>query len=216
MKPLRARGTLGYRKAVRLGLIGPANDRLDVLERAVSFLSTELAVHRAVYLGLDGALDQVVRALAERLVGDDPGESAVLQRAAKRCSDASPEVIDSFLAAERQRLALMVFGSLPAADTRLVELLDGRVAVMLHDKADLDEDDIASATYLLFGKSDQPLIKPIGSRFFISPGTLASHGILLLEDEQQGVELTLFDSACQLVKQERLVLPVRSRVRTQG
>jgi hypothetical protein len=179
-------------------------------------LCRDVGVHRAVYLGLDGALDRVVSELAARLVGDDPGESAVVQRAASRCSDASPETIDAFLDAERQRLALMVFGALPGDDTRLVELLDGKVAVLIHDKALLDEDDIASATYLVFGKSEQPMVKQIGSRFFLSPGSLSTHGIMLLEDEQQGVELTLFDSDCAVARRERLVPPKGARARVSG
>jgi hypothetical protein len=198
---------------MRLGLIGPLSDRPEVLERAVSFLCSEVGVHRAVYLGLDGALDRVVSELAARLVADDPGESAVVQRAAKRCAAAPPETIDAFLGAERQRLALMVFGALPGDDTRLVELLDGKVAVMIHDKALLDEDDIASATYLVFGKSSEPTVKQIGSRFFLSPGSLKTHGIMLLEDEQRGVELTLYDSECRVARQERLVPPKGARAR---
>lgn len=201
---------------MRLGLIGPANDRLDALERAVSFLCNEVGVQRAVYLGLDGALDRVVRDLAQRVVGDDPAESAVIERAAERCGEAEPAVIDAFLEAERQRLALMVFGALPAQETRLVELLDGKVAVMIHDKAMLDEDDIASATYLVFGKSDEPLVKQIGSRFFLSPGPLSSHGIMLLEDGSHGVELTLFDAERRLARRDRLIPSRSAKLRVSG
>ena len=86
---------------MRLGLIGPALDRDDLLERAVRFLSKERAVHRAVYLGLDAALERVVGALASRAVGEDPGVGAVWQRAATRCGRAAQADIDHFLASER-------------------------------------------------------------------------------------------------------------------
>ncbi len=198
---------------MRLGLIGPAENHDDALERAVRFLYRELKVHRAVYLGLDAALDRVVREIAGRLVADDPSDGAVWLRAAQRCLDASPEVIDELLETERERLALMVFGSLPGPETRLVELLNGKVAVMIHDKALLDEDDIASATYVVFGKSPEALVKPIGSRWFLSPGMLGTHGIMVLEDEGSGVGLVLYDANCKEVRREVLTPGASGRMR---
>lgn len=200
---------------MRLGLIGPADEQDDLLERAVRFLSKERAVHRAVYLGFDSALERVVGELASKAVGDDPGVGALWQRAAARCEAASPPEIDAFLEAERERLALMVFGALPGADTRLVELLNGKVAVMIHDKALLDEDDIASATYLIFGKSPEPMIKSIGSRWFLSPGPLGDFGVMLLEDGPNGVELSLYDGECREVRSERLVAGVSGKLKVQ-
>jgi phytoene dehydrogenase-like protein len=201
---------------MRLGLIGPAENRDDLLERAVRFLYRDLGVHRAIYLGLDPALDRVVHDMAAKLVNDEPGEAAVWQRAANRCADASPDQIDEFLQAERERLALVVFASLPGGETRLVELLNGKVAVMIHDKALLDEDDIASATYLVFGKSDEPLVKPIGSRWFLSPGPLATFGIMLLEDADGRVELSLYDNLGHEVRRERLLSAPSNRVSITG
>jgi len=190
---------------MRLGLIGPAHGGDARLERAVRFLSSEQAVQRAVYLGTDQALDRVVRALAEHLVDDDPADSAMWPRAAAQCAAGAPDAIDRFIAAERSRLALAVFGALPSEDTRLVELLSGKVAVMIYDKARLDEDDIASATLIVFGKSPEPLVKPIGSRWFLSPGPLDEYGIMTLEDSDSGINLKLFDNACKLVRSARLV-----------
>lgn len=190
---------------MRLGLIGPAHDGDEALERAVHFLSKEKGVQRAVYLGVDQALDRVVSTLAARLVNDDPEDAAVWPRAADRCADGDPAEIDAFIRAERERLSLMVFGALPSAETRLVELLSGKVAVMIYDKARLDEDDIASATLIVFGKSPEPLIKPIGSRWFLSPGPLDAYGIMLLEDSDVGIKLTLFDNECNVVRTDRLL-----------
>jgi|SRR5688572_30246867 len=197
---------------MRLGLLGPAASD-DSLERAVRLLYKQVRVHRAVYLGLNQALERVVRALAARLVEDDPAESAVWQRAAERCTAAPPWEIDTFLTAERERLALAVFGALPGPDTRLVELLNGKVAVMIHDKALLDEDDIASATFLVFGKSNEPLVKPIGSRWFLSPGSLDQHGPMTLEDGGEGVELVQYDVAGAETRREVLKAPTTGKIR---
>ena len=185
---------------MRLGLLGPANDRDDVLERAVRFLYRERAVHRAVYLGLDLAIERVVEHAGGRRWS---GTTRVRRRLAARCrtlhrtrsratsmTSSKPSAND---------LALRVFGSLArSARRRLVELLNGKVAVMIHDKALLDEDDIASATYLVFGKSPEPMIK--ADRQSLVPGAGATlharhHGAR--GRTPASVELTLYDNGVQ-------------------
>ena len=42
------------------------------------------------------------------------------------------------------------------------------VAVLIHDKALLDEEDILAANLLVYGKSETPMVKKIGSRWFVS------------------------------------------------
>lgn len=201
---------------MRLGVLGPAQGSLDALERAAQFLHRDLGVQRAVYLGLDGSLDALVARWAERLVGDDPGSQALWERAAERCADAQPHEIDAFLVAERERQSLAVFESVPSEKTRLVELLGGRVVVMIHDKALLDEDDIASASLMVFGKSKEPMVKQVGTRFFLSPGPLGEFGILVLEDQDDGVHLALYDGVCREVRRERLLGPLESRLSVSG
>ncbi len=197
---------------MRLGLLGPATDRLDVLERAARFLHSEAGAERVIYLGLDGALDRVVEGWAESLVGAGAGDEQLFRRAAERCADASPMEIDAFVAAEREREALRAFEALPGDGTRLMELLGGRVAVLIHDKSNLDEDDIASATFLVFGKSVDPLVKAVGSRWFLAPGHLGDFGMMLLEERTDGVHLSLFDSVCREIRRERLVAAPAARI----
>ena len=70
-----------------------------------------------------------------------------------------------------------------------------RVAVLIHDKALLDEEDIFSATFLVYGKSDGPLVKKIGPRWFLTPGPIGSPGggALVLDDANDEVVATLYD-----------------------
>ena len=57
---------------------------------------------------------------------------------------------------ERKRERLEALKCLRAATARTVEIFEGRVAVFLHDKALLDEEDILPATFLLvFGKEQR-------------------------------------------------------------
>ena len=201
---------------MRLGLIGPEQDNDEALERVAHFLVREVAVDRAVYLDVDHGLERVVSRWAAELVGGDPSDQAVWYRAAERCAHASPSEIDEFIAAERERQALKVFESLPGDGTRVIELLNGRVAVMIHDKADLDEEDMLPASFLVFGASRQPLVKQVGSRWFLSPGTLDHFGVMTLEDREDGVHLTLFDSLCREIRRERLTSERGARLRVGG
>jgi hypothetical protein len=201
---------------MRLGLLGPAQENDEALSRAAKFLLHEIAVDRAVYLAVDQALDRVVQRWATRLVGGDPSESAVWERAAARCAQATPADIDAFVRAERERQGLKVFESLPADGTRVIELLNGRVAVMIYDKADLDEEDMLPAAFLVFGASRQPLVKRVGSRWFLSPGTLDHFGIMTLEDRDDGVHLALYDTLWSEIRRERLTTDRTARLRVAG
>ena len=198
---------------MRLGLLGPADERTEALGRAARFLHRDLSVNRAVYLGLDGALESLVRGWAQDLVGGAaPDDSALWDRAAEHCVSAGPAGIDAFLSAERERESLQVFESLPGDGTRVIELLGGRVAVMIYDKSTLDEDDIASATLLVFGNSDEPLVKQVGSRWFLSPGRLGEFGVMMLDDREDGVHLSLYDGVCREIRRERLLATRQGRV----
>lgn len=201
---------------MRLGLLGPAHEREDALEDAVEFLLREAGVDRAVYLGVDRALDAVIHRRAERLVGAAPDDASLWQRATDRCARATPAEIDAYLGAERERRALSIFESLPDDGTRLIELLDGKVLVMIHDKGKLDEDDILPASLIAFGRSRQPLVRQVGSRWFLSPGSLEDFGIMTLEDSDDGIHLALFDRTRQEVRRERLLAARGARVRVAG
>jgi hypothetical protein len=114
--------------------------------------------------------------------------------------------IDVFISRERARARLRVFESLPDSETRVVEMLGGALAVIIHDKAMLNEEDMLPARLLIFGKSKGALIKQVGQRWFLSAGSFgdAGSGVMLLDDTDDGIHLTLLDRDCQEVRTERL------------
>ncbi len=201
---------------MRLGLLGPAVHREESLERAMRFLQRDISVHRAVYLGMDDALDRVVARWAEELVGPEPHEASIFARAAASCASATPAQIDRFIWSEQERRALSLFESLAGNDSRAIELLNGRVVLMIHDKASLDEEDIVSAAVLVYGKSREPMVKQVGSRWFLSPGTLEHFGVMTLEDLDDGIHLVQFDSLCHEIRRERLIAARAPRLRVSG
>jgi hypothetical protein len=202
---------------VRLGLIGPANGDLAGLARTAEFLLNGARVSRAIYLGDDDALEETVGLWAESLVGADPSDAGVWERAFEVVAAGNPVEIDTFLRGERARLRLKALERLSPDELRSVEMFGDRVAVLIHDKANLDEEDIFSASFLIYGKSDSPLIKKIGPRWFLSPGPVGvdGSGAIVLDDSVDPIAATLYDADGRAVRTEVLLTgrPVKMSVR---
>jgi hypothetical protein len=201
---------------MRLGLLGPAED-VVALGRAAEFLITGAKVNRAVYLGTDSALDRAVSTWARKLVGDDPSDEAAWRRAAEVAIKGKPEDIDRFVDIERKRLRLKTLESLPQGG-RTIEMVGDRVAVLIHDKALLDEEDILAANLLVYGKSDNPLVKKIGTRWFVTPGVIGCQGggIGVLDDEGDEIIATIYDGNGNITTTEPLSVQRATKVRVQG
>jgi hypothetical protein len=192
---------------MRFGVLGPASGDLAALEKGAGLLLFEHQAEQVIYLGTDDALDRLVLDWAGRLVGNDPTEDAIWERAARRCSVASYVEVDRFVAAERQRERLKALKCLPEATSRTIEMLEGRVAVLLYDKAMLDEEDILPAALLIFGKSDEPLVRQVGARTFISPGALGRgrSGVALFSDDAGGdMTVSMYELSGKLLESHHI------------
>jgi hypothetical protein len=202
---------------VRLGLLGPAGSDLAAVARAAEFLLNGAGVNRAIYLASDGVLEDTVALWAESLVGPDPSDEKVWDRAFALAAEGSPAQIDTFLRGERARLRLKSLESLSTLELRSVEMFGDRVAILVHDKALLDEEDIFSATFLIYGKSDGPLAKKIGSRWFLTPGPIGcpGGGSIVLDDSGDDVVATFYDGDGQLTRTETLKAPRAAKVSVQ-
>lgn len=203
---------------MRLGLLGPAGTDVGALGRAAEFLLNGARVHRAIYLGNDGALDRAVAAWARKLVGDDPSDDGAWKRAADIALKGSAEQLDKFVSTERARLRLKSLEALPEEISRTIEMVGDRVAVLIHDKALLDEEDILAANLLFFGKSEGPLIRKIGARWFVTPGPIGCEGggIAVLDDEKDDITITIYDSSGKATQKEALSVSRAPKMRVQG
>jgi len=203
---------------MRLGLLGPAGSDVGSLGRAAEFLLNGARVHRAIYLGNDGALDRAVAAWARKLVGGDPSDDAAWRRAADVAVGGGAAEIDKFVQTERARLRLKSLEALPEEISRTIEMVGDRVAVLIYDKAQLDEEDILAANLLFFGKSDAPLVRKIGARWFVTPGPIGCEGggIAVLDDEGEEIMITIYDSAGKATQKEALSLHRATKMRVQG
>jgi hypothetical protein len=202
---------------MRLGLLGPANGDLAGLARSAEFLLNAAKVTRAIYLGADDALEDTVAMWAESLVGPDPSDEGVWERALAAAATSSPEQIDSFLRAERARLRLKSLERLPIQELRTVEMFGDCVAILIHDKALLDEEDIFSATFLVYGRSSGPLVKKIGPRWFLTPGPIGSAGggSAVLDDSGDDVVATLYDAEGRPSSSETMLVRRTSKLSVQ-
>jgi hypothetical protein len=203
---------------MRLGLLGPSQGNSAALGRAAEFILDKARVDRAVYLGDDGALESMVTSWAERLVGPDPSDDGAFRRGAALAVGGDSAQIDTFITSERARLRLRKLESLPRGGARTIEMIGDRVAVVIHDKANLDEEDILSANILVFGKSSEPLVKKIGARWFVSPGVIGcpGGGVAVIEDKDETIVAEIFDDtgACKLT--ENLDVARKTTTRVQG
>ena len=203
---------------VRLGLLGPANGDLAGLARMAELLLNSARVTRAIYLGSDDALEDTVALWAESLVGADASDQGVWDRAYAMAAEGTPEQIQEFLRAERARLRLKSLESLPVRELRSVEMFGDRVAILVHDKAMLDEEDIFAATFLAYGKGDGPLAKRIGPRWFITPGPVGSAGggAVVLDDSGEEEIATFFGPDGLPAQSEKLTAPHMTKLSVKG
>jgi hypothetical protein len=203
---------------MRLGLLGPAEDDLDGLAHAASFLLSDARVDRAIYLGDDDALEQAVAAWASSFVGGDPSDEGVWTRAVDVAIEGGHEDIDVFVKNERARQRLRALERLPHEGRLSAEMFGDKVAILICDKAKLDEEDIYSATFLIYGKSDAPLTKKIGSRWFVTPGRIGSEGggCLVMDDADGEVVATFFDKEGIVSSTTRLPIPRGAKMSVQG
>lgn len=191
---------------MRLGLLGPAGTDIAGLGRAAEFLLNGARVHRAVYLGNDGALDRAVEAWAQKLVGGDPSDEAAWRRAAELAAHATAEAIDRFVTTERARLRLKALEALPGAGVKALETVGGQVAALMHDEAELTDHDRARASLIVFGRGDGPVVREVDARWLVSPGPIGARGggLAVLEETDGEITVTIFDATGTPTRREAL------------
>lgn len=204
---------------MRLAVLGPAGGDHAALRKRAQFAMTRLSADRVLYLGVDDTFDEVIHQWGTEIVGADPSDDAVWQRAVDICAGSNHKTIDGFLERERKRSELSKLARLPHAQARTIEMFGGLVTVIIHDKALLDEEDILPATLLVFGKGKDPVVHRVGQRTFISPGPLSHSkgGLALLTEEREDIVVSLYGPDDKRTRQEPVASLARSaRLTVQG
>jgi hypothetical protein len=172
---------------------------------------------KVIYVGNDDALDRVVASWARGIVGANPSDVALFDRAAERCAHGTANDIDDFVAKERALRRLRVLVSVPPGQ-RSIEIVDRHVVLFVYDKATLDTEDIGAAHVLVFGKSSEGLIKRVGSRTFVAPGPMSPNGgLLVLEDVGGNLNVEVRRADGELVATDTHVIgPSAAKFKLQG
>jgi predicted phosphodiesterase len=93
---------------------------------------------------------------------------------------------------------------------RQVDLIEGKICCLVHDKADLDRDDIANAVVIFHGNSPQAGLVQIGPRTFVTPGPLRASApagrpgsYAVVEVTERELVLSVFSEAGAETRRER-------------
>ncbi|MET0282879.1 MAG: hypothetical protein ABW352_00355 [Polyangiales bacterium] len=172
---------------MRIGLIGPSEEDPALLREAAEFLLGDAGVEHAVYLGTRATLSKVVDAWGEQVTRGFASEERFLEHAAALAlSDGEGQALSALLERDRERKRLDSLSCLPAPPGRTVELFDDKLVLLVHDKASLDQEDIANAFVVVYGKSKQAAVHRFGPRTFCTPGPLKAGRVMVLEREPEG------------------------------
>ena len=61
----------------------------------------------------------------------------------------------------------------PTVDKKVVDMAGDALCCVVHDKNDLNREDLLNATLFFHGNEAEPKVVQIGPRFFVAPGKLA-------------------------------------------
>ncbi|MGE0786722.1 MAG: hypothetical protein AB7S26_13705 [Sandaracinaceae bacterium] len=182
---------------MRIGLLGPLADGDEVLREAIEFLLGDVEVDLAIYLGENGELvSERIASWMRDIVGDDPSEEAFLDRARDAARGGDADAIDRLLEGDAFLEKLRRVRVLPPPPARAVEMIADRIILAVHDKRVLDEEDIANAHLIVYGKSTEADLRKFGHRYFLTPGPLDAERVAVVEVERDGhVSIALFETS---------------------
>jgi hypothetical protein len=177
---------------MRIGVLGPAEDDEEGFREAATFLLGDVEAEQVIYLGSGEFVERAIQRWARELGGDDP-EASFLTRAHELAISGSPEAIELLLENDASLARLGAIRKLPPSPARAVEMIDDRVVLFVQDKAILDEEDIANAHLIVYGRASEANLRRFGRRVFFTPGPLSSGRVGVLEASDDGVSVSLYD-----------------------
>ena len=193
---------------MRIGVIGEARKATTELRRAVDLLLGDPAVTHVIYLGNDDAVDSAVATWASEALS----EPAFLARGAELACGGSATDIDALLTEDRGAQRLAAVRKLPEPPACAIELLEKWIVLLVHDTSILEEDDVANAHVIVYGKAADAEFKRFGPRSFFTPGPLSKGNVGRLSLRDDGVlEVDLLDLDGKSVRHEEIT-PASAKV----
>jgi predicted phosphodiesterase len=207
---------------VRIGLASDSHGNLEPLERAFA-LFERAQVDKVFFLGgrvadVDAVLARRAAASRAAPAADSDGDFLSVVRSALARQAAGGQ--DPLAA----RIVRVASRACPEYETRKVpnkqmDLVDGRICCLVHDKAELSRDDIANASVLFHGNVAAAALVQIGPRCFVTPGPLrkAPPGgppptFAIAQLDAREIVLTVFSDECAELRQERVALATAGKM----
>jgi len=198
---------------MRIGLVGPSEEDPSLLRKAATFLLDDRGVEQAVYLGAETTLRSVVGAWASEIMAGVATEERFLSQAVELALGTDSRAIDRLLARDREVRRLHALRCLPPPPARAVELFDDKVVLFVHDKAMLDQEDIANAFLIVYGRGKRSAIHRFGPRCFFTPGPLKQGRVAVIERERDtNLAIALFDPETGTAHEREVLSARRSRL----
>ncbi|HEX9307466.1 MAG TPA: metallophosphoesterase family protein [Anaeromyxobacter sp.] len=199
---------------MRIGLASDTYGNVDPLERAFA-LFQRVQVERVFFLG--GRVADVDAVLARRAGGSrrapvpqtDGEFLSAVRGALERQSLATRDPLEGRIVRVASRACPEYeSGKVPR---KQVDLLEGWIGCLVHDRADLSRDDISNAALLFHGNAAAAGIVQIGPRCFVTPGhlrTATPEGrpatFAIAEVSPHELVLTVYSDACAELRQDRV------------
>lgn len=181
---------------MRIGFIGPAENAHAELRQALEFLISDVVVDQVLYLGVDDAVTEAIRAWSEDLMQGACTPDAFLDRAVELACDGAGAAIEALLEADEAVRRLSTVHRLPVDTARAVDVLDGWILLAVQDKAILQEDDIANAHIIIYGEAQEAAFRRFGPRHFFTPARLEHRHVGVLEvTAETKLEIAVYDVA---------------------
>jgi len=175
---------------MRIGIIGSAPEAERELHQAIELFLADPLLKQILYLGEDDAISRAVGQFSHEQLSED----GFLSNAVGMACHGSAEEIDALLEADRQAQRVSLLRCLPPKPACAIEMLEKWIILGVHDKAMLEEDDVANAHVILYGESSDGNIKRFGPRSFLTPGPLAKGLVGSLNLRADGtLDLALLD-----------------------
>lgn len=207
---------------MRIGLASDSFGNLAALERALG-LFQRAGVTRVFFLG--GRVADVDAVLARRAGGsreapvpaNDAEFLAAVRGALARQEAARKDPLDGRIVRVASRACPEYEnGKMPRMQ---VDLVEGRISCLVHDKADLSRDDIANASLFFHGNTVAPGIVQIGPRCFVTPGHLRTPAppgrpasFALADVSERELVLAVFSEDGAELRQDRVAFAAGGKV----
>lgn len=183
---------------MRIGLASDSAGNIAVLCRAFRLLQDSLQCQRMFFLG--GNWEDVDA--CQESTGEQPtveqttpayGLLAVMQEALEH-ADSTEESTSPGLWLEG--VIRVAERTAPQdLERKTFEMVGSSLCLLVHNKADLTKEDLLNAPLIFHGRSEKPGVVRIGTRTFITPGSLSAPppSVAVVEMEGGGLDVRFFD-----------------------